>query len=132
MESNENIYSSVEEKMEYGEKQREALRQVLMKHPNKWFKSTELCRICGFKASKTEVQVRKAITELIEEEKLAIISSTKGYCLVHSARFIDNYITDLRSRVAGINRRINSLEEIKKTMPDYKPDKDWTRGFERK
>ena len=65
-----------------------------------------------FKASdgKVEVPIRKAIREFIEAGEL-IGSTSKGYFIIETQSEFDEYIASLEGRIAGINTRIEKLNE---------------------
>ena len=108
-EGNNNIYSSVEVEIDYSNESKNFLRQFFKDNPNEYHNSKDLEVAFDFKSN---VALRKAITELIEEEGLPIISSVKGYKLTTDPEEIHVYIESLNSRIKGIERRIKSLQRF--------------------
>jgi hypothetical protein len=60
----------------------------------------------------TQIEVRKAITELIEIDNQPIISSSEGFALTTDAEKIKEYAEHLEGRKKGLQRRINKVWEI--------------------
>lgn len=108
------IYSTVPEEhiKDEPEEKRYLVAKFLKEHKGEWFKSKIIARRCGYPARGTQVEVRKAITELITIDKLPIISSGRGFCYAKNKEMIQEYIESLESRVMGIKRRIKNLKII--------------------
>jgi hypothetical protein len=111
-----NIYSSVpEEILDRDQKDyqtRRLILDLLRTNKNVFFKATRLAEIFSLPKKSTQVQVRHLITQIIELDKEPIISSSKGFAYTNNPALIKEYIDSLTSRKQGINRRINSLNQI--------------------
>jgi len=112
------IYSTVPEEQltEFGDT--EALIIFLQSNKGKFYTANQLAKECGFRSSNTQVELRKVITILIEEEKLPIIASSNGFSWATNPKQILNYIEQLEARKQGLNRRINALRGIYETLKD--------------
>ena len=112
MNLNNYIYDTVPEEVDtgYSSESRNWLRGKFMNKPNTLLKSPDLQKECGFK---TNVAMRKVITELIEIELLPIVATNRGYTLTTCKDDIDVYIKSLESRQKGIQRRIDALYKTK-------------------
>ena len=125
------IYETVPIEFKDLEEEKHRLLEYLRDNKGRFFKSKELASKTGFPISNTCVELRKAVTELIEEEKYPIITSSSGFAWASHPNQISYYIESLEARIKGINRRINSLNEIKDkmqqgkqiTIPFYDPNK---------
>lgn len=93
-----------------------ALRVLLEENKGKFFTARKLAKLCRYSGKSTQVDVRKAITELIEIYGCPIVSSEKGFCWAVSGQMIDDYLLTLKSRVEGINRRIRALDGARRNL----------------
>lgn len=92
--------------------QREKLLSVLQGNKGIPFTAQKLAMKCGFPMKGSNVETRKAITELIEVDGYPICSGSKGFFYPNSKEEIKAYIESLESRKNGIDRRINALTNI--------------------
>ena len=72
----------------------------------------EIAKECGYKTSGTQVEVRKAITQLLEIDKKPIISVGKGFMIATSPEQMRHYAKRLLERCQGIERRARICREI--------------------
>lgn len=75
----------------------------------------EIAIECGFPQRGTHVEVRKAITELIEVDHLPIVATGRGFKIGNITQ-VRNYIESLVQRRMGVDRRIRSLNDIERGM----------------
>lgn len=104
-----NVYSSVPDKAfasHYGSK--EELKRVLSEVPGKFFSSRRLAKLTGYSDKGTCVDLRKAITELIEEEREPIVSGPKGYAKAKGVNQLIFCRDALEQRRMGLDRRIEA------------------------
>ena len=104
------MYSVPKNQMrEFGHKDK--LLKFLIENKGKFFRARDLAYRFGFRTSGTQVEVRKTITEFIEQGH-AVISTGQGFSYATSNSQILYYISQLENRVLGINRRIILLKKI--------------------
>ena len=105
------IYESIPEKhkINISEQQLSELIYYLWIHRGTYIKSNEIARATGFNNKGSCVELRNAITILIEEKELPIIADNNGYCYATDTEMIRKYVQTLIGRVQGINKRINAL-----------------------
>lgn len=112
----ENIYSSVEviEEREL-DPQRNKIEDYLyeQEHP---VTAREIAKATGYNTKGSQVELRKAITELIEIDKVPIISLSNGFMIAHHPNQMRHYAKRLRERIMGIERRARVCEEIANDM----------------
>lgn len=105
----------------------EKIKPITQEHKNKivnllrgnkgiFFKARSIAEKSGLPTKQTQVEVRKAITELIEEQHIPIVSTSKGFAYAKNPNMILHYIEALEHRQKGLQRRINSLRKIYKEM----------------
>jgi len=106
------IYSSVPEKVfsTYGDK--EQVIHLLTKEPGKFIKAKKIAEECGYNTRGTCVELRKEIAELITERHLPIISNSTGFAWAKNKGQILFCIDQLDTRILGIKRRRDSLQQI--------------------
>lgn len=115
-----NIYSSVsqdsmlnnDETPEY----RNPILLFLKENIGQFFTAREIAKQCGFPIRGTQVEVRKAITLLLEIDKKPIIAMAKGFGYVTQANQMNFYADQLEQRSQGLLRRIKSVREIADNM----------------
>jgi len=113
------IYSSVpEEHLKPAQGSKEAVREFLESRPGKVFNAPTIARECGFPTRSTQVQVRKAITGLIEFDHLPIIAVQKGFLWATKSGPIFNYAENLGLRRQGLMRRIQAVLLVATAMKD--------------
>ena len=112
--SKEDIYSTIPE--EHIEEMPEELKDKLSNHLESYkgtfFKAMPLAKAIGYPTKGTQVELRKAITELIEEQKLPIVSNPKGFTWATCSNMIKFYLEALQHRKQGLERRIKSVNQI--------------------
>ena len=118
----ENIYISVpsdallntDETPEY----RKPILEFLKERTGQFFTAKEIATICKFPTRGTQVEVRKAITLLLEIDKEPIMSMAKGFGYVTNTHQMNFYAEQLEERLKGLQRRIRSVREIANNMKD--------------
>lgn len=110
----ENIYSTVpdDHNPPVDRDARIKIMELLKGNPKKFFTAAEIARRCGLSKKGTQVEVRKAITELIEIYQQPIVSTGSGFAYTEEYNMLINYCERLTNRVQGINRRITALRNI--------------------
>lgn len=117
MDNMDEIYSSVVNLTKVESYKKENLKKLLTLNPGKFFTATELAKLCEFPNKGTHVELRRSITELLEEEGCAIVSNIKGYTFVDvktdsGKNMIRFCLNGLRQRAQGLDRRIKTYEEM--------------------
>ena len=114
------IYSSVpEDSFEIPQEEiakREPILNFLKENTGKFFTAREIAKQCGFPMSGTQVEVRKAITLLLEIDRHPIMSMSKGFGYVTKAHQMNFYADQLEERMHGLQRRIQAVRNIAKTL----------------
>jgi len=111
-EQSQHIYSSIEVPIEDLSIEKKDILKYLKDRANIPITANKICVDLKLKKSKTEVGLRKAITELIEIDKEPIVSCSKGFFYTNDKKEIEKYISHLNLRIQGIDRRINALNTI--------------------
>lgn len=88
------------------------LRNFLEQNQEKWFPAKALAKASGFSQYGSQVELRKAITELLENYGVPIISSEKGFKQTKNNKEIIKYQESLSQRKLGLERRIKAVESI--------------------
>ena len=111
------VYETVPEDQlkEFGN--RNALLQFLEKEKGKFYRARMLAAMFGFRTTGTQIELRQIITEFIEQ-KHPIISTAQGFSYANNKQQIQFYISQLESRIKGIQRRIISLKKCMGGMED--------------
>ena len=109
-----NIFSSVPQEhiKPIPAAKRALILQLLKKNVNKWLKAREIALSCQLPTRGTQIEVRKAIAELTENELQPIISTGRGFCYTDNMRLVNEYCVSLQARIQGIQRRIKALHSI--------------------
>lgn len=107
---NDYIYSTVPEKAIKPMKDRQVILRVLQK--NRLLTAIKIAKIAGWPTRGTQVEVRKAITELIELDGHPIISGSDGFMLATTKAQLLDYIEQLEHRKQGLQRRIDKIGNI--------------------
>ena len=104
------VFETVPEKemQRFGDTNR--LLQFLEKEKGKFHTAKKLAIFFNFRTSGTQVELRKTITEFLEQG-YPIISTGQGFSWASNKQQMLYYISTLESRVQGINRRILSLKK---------------------
>ncbi len=92
---------------------RQNIMSLLKQNKGKPYTARKIAELCGYSIKGTQVEVRKAITELIEIDHRPIVSMAKGFMWIVHINQISTYIDSLSCRQFGIERRINALKKIK-------------------
>lgn len=119
---NDFIYSSVETQIEEISSEKERILYFLKKQGEKPTTAREICKALNLKSSKTEVALRKAITELIENSGEPIISTAKGFMYTSDPEKIKDYLETLQMRIDGIERRKSALIDIRTKLMKQKEE----------
>jgi len=93
-----------------GEKKR--MENLLRNNKGEMMTASKIATICEFKKTGTNVEVRKAITELIEDDRLPIIATSKGFTWATSKSMVGDYVDSLETRKKGLDRRIDAVRAI--------------------
>ena len=112
----ENIYSSVEI-LEHREldPQRKQIEDYLYEQDNPQT-AREIAKATGYNTRGSQVELRKAISELIEIDNVPIISLSNGFMIAHHPNQMRHYAKTLRERIQGIERRAKKCDEIAASM----------------
>ena len=105
------VYGTVpeEQMIEFGN--RNKLIQFLRRNSGEHFKAKYLATLFNFRTTGTQVELRQAITEFIEQG-YPIISAPNGFSWCKNKTQLLNYIDQLENRVSGMNRRILSVKKV--------------------
>jgi len=116
----DNIYSTVPRDQLLNSNETQEYRQPILlflkNHTGKFFTAKQIAIKCVFPTRGTQVEVRKAITLLLEIDKEPIMSMSKGFGYVTNANQMDFYAESLEERLKGLQRRIKSVREIANNM----------------
>jgi len=117
------IYNTVPQEvvLPLKESKRYDILKFLRANREVFFRSKQIAKECGFPIKGTCVEVRKAITELIELDYQPIISTSKGYCYTRNYQRVVCYLDSLNNRKQGLHRRIKAISHIASNM--------WTGGL---
>lgn len=114
------IYSSVRHmdlEPDQWEQQTAQLRRILETEPNHAFiQAKDLAKRAGFPTNGTQIQMRQAITKLIELQECPIVSNHHGYAWADTPNQIELCINQLQERVSGLQRRMQCLQKIRNKM----------------
>lgn len=99
------------------ETQTAQLRAILENEPNHaYIQAKDLAKRAGFPTNGTQIQMRQAITKLIELHECPIVSNHHGYAWADNVNQIDMCMAQLEERRLGLNRRIIALQKIRNKM----------------
>jgi hypothetical protein len=118
----DHIYSSVPEEQFILSGDHQRLVAHLKSHKGQFFKARKLAEACGFRTTGTQVELRKAITELIELGGHPIVSTSKGFSWAYHPNMLRHYEESLQFRLKGLQRRINAVNKIFHKMLDDNPE----------
>lgn len=116
----ENIYTTVPEG-KIDESVKEESHKVLnhlKANEGKFMTARDIAIAVGFPTKGTQVEVRKAITELIEIQGQPIISVGKGFTFTNKKGMVSTYADNLENRKQGLERRIKAVRKIAEQMKD--------------
>jgi len=111
----ENIYSTVPVQTDYVVETKNKLLMILKDNPGKFYKARTLAENCGFNIKGSQVELRKAITDLIMAGH-PIVSNALGFGWAQTSNMITMYIESLEYRKKGLQRRIDALTIIENRM----------------
>jgi len=109
--SDEDIYSSVPEEAiddSYLMKRFDVL-DFLKATPETYHKAKAIAAYCGFPIRGTQVEVRKAITYLIEIDNQPIVSNAYGFAYTTNPDRLRFYADKLEERMQGLARRVSKI-----------------------
>jgi hypothetical protein len=89
---------------------------LLKYKPDHYFTAKKIAEILGFPSRGSCVEVRKAITELIERHGHPIVSDNHGFCYTHDKNKLVAYSNSLLLRQKGICKRRNHINLIIEEM----------------
>lgn len=97
----------------------EKIKDLLLQHKGKAnaIPSKEVSRIMGFPMEDTQAVSRRAIWEAAKEFELPLISCNKGYFIAETDDEIDEYNSNIQSRIDGMK------ETRKMTIKNYQKRK---------
>ena len=119
------IYETVHEKdmVDMPKSAKYRILLFLRKTPDKTYTSREIAKQCGFPVKGSCVEVRKAITELLEQDWQPIISTAKGFSYTQNYQKVVCYLDSLNNRKQGLQRRLIAVSKIAENM--------WAEGLRR-
>ena len=121
MNLNDYIYETVPEEhidAKY-DKERHKILKFLKENKGEFFKARQIAQHCEFPTRGTQVEVRKAVTQLIEIDREPIIATAKGFTYPTHPNQIKFYANRLEERKQGLQRRIDKVMQI------YEEFKTW-------
>lgn len=83
-------------------------------------KSHELAKIIGVEVTATNQQIRTICKKLLVDQGIPILSCPAGFFKANSSVEIENYLSNLESRIKGMERDMLALIKIKKEFFDGK------------
>lgn len=95
----------------WGDGYKEELVRYLKDRPGQFFKAKFLASKTGFPVRGTQAELRKAVTELLEEG-CPIVANSSGFAWAAHPNMLKKYMQDLEYRLLGLNRRIDSVRMI--------------------
>lgn len=106
-----NIYSTVPNFKDPAIEDKELLKviEILRENRHRFMCVKDIAKLADLPTSSTCVKARKIITILIEEYSMPIISTNEGFMLTDKISMIVAYQESLRSRIKGIQRRVDAL-----------------------
>lgn len=109
----EYIYTSVPDKnIQKGNYDRQIVLGILFDARGAFVTAPVIAKKIGWPTRGTQIEVRKAVTELIEIDGQPIISGSEGFALTTNPEQLKAYGEQLESRRQGLQRRINKIWEI--------------------
>jgi len=110
----DDIYTTVpDENIDKDYDDRLKIRDFLKKNTGKFFVASKIAEAVDFPVRGTQVEVRKAITELIEIDHEPIVAVAKGFGYATNQRMLELYVERLEQRKQGLQRRINAVKKIR-------------------
>lgn len=116
------VYTSVPEKAmdQEGFGTKNAILKALCEQPGRFITARKLAEASGYKTGGSQVELRKAITELIEHQGMPIVSNEVGFSMAINPEMILHYIARLDRRMLGLRRRKDAMLDIHKRMLEEK------------
>lgn len=107
------IYSTVPAKnlKQMPDDLKKKLLEYLKKQPDVFTTAKKIAVDIGYPTRGTQAELRKAITELIEETGIPIIATAKGFAYTEDIQKVLEYVKSLELRRRGLNRRIQALQK---------------------
>ena len=93
-------------------KTRQAILGLLQRNKGRYLKAYQIAKEVGLPERGTQVEVRKAITELIECNSAPIISTGSGYTYATNKNMLQLYADRLNERMMGLQKRIESINKM--------------------
>ena len=114
------IYSTVpEENIDSTfEEERHKVLNFLRADKGKFHKAAEIAQKVGFPTRGTQVEVRKAVTQLIEIDEEPIIATARGFAYASHPNQLKFYADSLDERKQGLQRRIDKVRQIHERYKD--------------
>jgi hypothetical protein len=112
----ENIYCTVPEDAIEHDADREQVLDFLRENQGRFYTAREIAKACNLPTRGTQVEVRKAVTKLIEIDMQPIMSNAKGFSYVTQSNQMWFYSKQLEERMQGLQRRITKVREIARKM----------------
>jgi len=106
------VYSSVPFKFEDDYTKRISLAKFLSDNKGSSYTAKTLAKECGYPEGGTQVELRKAVTCLIELDCMPVISTSFGFMWPTSKRQLLHYVEGLERRKMGLQRRIDSVRKV--------------------
>jgi hypothetical protein len=106
------VYTSVPVQLKADTPQPEVIEEFLKLNPEHFFTAKQIAYSCGFSTIGSCVEVRKAITTLIETKACSIISSSNGFTYTQDPQKIKAYSDSLMIRLRGLGKRIYAVNRI--------------------
>lgn len=111
----EYIYTTVPDEAFDTEPEFNKRREIMLflkAYKGQFFTAGKIAKAVGLPTRGTQVEVRKAITQLLELDGEPVISTSKGFGLAISKEQLLNYADRLENRLKGLQRRIDCVRDI--------------------
>ena len=127
----EAIYSSVPAKniQEIDAEAKSKIAWMLINNKGNFYTAYEIAEECNLPTKGTQVEVRKAITEMIELSANPIVSCDSGFAWATCSNMMKKYSESLDQRMAGLHRRKKAVDEIYITMKREEKRKEDLRRY---
>ena len=114
--SEADIYSIVPNVESVDETKKNTLKDFLQRDPGTFYSARYLSGQCGFTESATSVELRNAVTKLIEIDECPIVAGAKGFSWATCSNMVKFYAEQLKFRQFGLQRRIDAVTRIYNIM----------------
>ena len=108
----DSIYETVPFEVNVKEEELAAVKTLLEQNLGTWFTARKIAEKTGLPMKGTQVGVRKAITNLIEEHSCPIVAGPAGFTWTYEPNMLRHYHQSLQERHLGLMRRIRAVERI--------------------